>query len=242
MLLSFKYFLIISGLIVSGTLSAQLNISGLSDFGKNNVSEGIFLNSSILSNYQLDKNSIEFASQFNIISNTKRIFSSMYVKAARDLNLKNFPFTIQGFYLYNNFSELLFEYNYGGLIQIKRNRYIIKIGTNFKTYGINKQAQNNYQIESNTTLHENWDLMYAAYVFLKQKDNKYNLGLGVSNFDYFIINQKSNPVININGNYYLNPEINLFVELWMKSSGAFNMSVNYFGFLFRTGLTWEIDL
>jgi hypothetical protein len=49
-------------------------------------------------------------------------------------------------------------------------------------------------------------------------------------------------MIYLNGIYNLNNHIQLLGEIWLKSSGAFNLSVNYFGFFARAGILWKIDI
>jgi hypothetical protein len=71
-------------------------------------------------------------------------------------------------------------------------------------------------------------------------DNIWNIGFSFTNIDYFIINQETNPVINLQGKYDVSKSLTLFLESWYKSSGAFNLSVNSFGFFFRTGVLWKI--
>jgi hypothetical protein len=45
---------------------------------------------------------------------------------------------------------------------------------------------------------------------------------------------------NIRFDYKLNEPINLYSEFWYKSTGFFNIRVNYFGTLFRIGMLWKL--
>ncbi|MCD6597395.1 MAG: hypothetical protein J7L04_06895, partial [Bacteroidales bacterium] len=124
---------------------------------------------------------------------------------------------------------------------IRPKHFIIRIGTNFKTYALNKKAISNYEIDTDTKIKENWNLMYSFSYYLKSFDNLWNVGISITNFDYFIINQETNPVFNLNAWYKPGTPLKLFIETWYKSSGAFNLSVNYFGFFVRTGIIWNIQ-
>lgn len=237
-----QYILLFVGIVFSQQISAQLTTSFITDIGQNNISEGLFISSAGLVKYKIQKTTIESACQFNILNNTNQIVPAFKGLVSHDFLIKKFPITVNAFFLFNNFSELLFEYNYGMLTHFKRNHFTYKLGTNFRTYAISKTAIETYQIHSDESFHENWNLMYAFVYSLNPKSDKYNLSLAISNFDYFIINQESNPMIYVNGVYNLNNQIQFLGEIWLKSSGAFNLSVNYFGFFVRTGILWKIDI
>ena len=43
--------------------------------------------------------------------------------------------------------------------------------------------------------------MYRLSYYLKPADDKWNVCLSVTNIDYFVINQETNPVLNLSGLY-----------------------------------------
>ena len=43
--------------------------------------------------------------------------------------------------------------------------------------------------------------MYSFSYFLKPTDENWNVGLSVTNIDHFVINQETNPVMNLCGLY-----------------------------------------
>lgn len=241
--LKYPVYLIIitSGLFSSAIdLSAQINLEMHIDAGENYASEGLFVTTAGFGAYRFGETEIAGGCQFDLKSASGNIFSGFIIKPAREFTIKEFPFKIQGLYVYNRFSESLYEYNWGILANIERNHFIIHIGTNFRTYAITKTAMEKYGIESHKKIHENWNLMYLVNYNLKPSGHKWNIGLTLTNIDYFIIEQETNPVFNLNAKYKVSPPVTLFVESWHKSSGAFNLRVNHFGFFIRTGVVWEI--
>ena len=134
------------------------------------------------------------------------------------------------------------ESNWGILANIERKHFTWKLGTEFRTYHVTKEAIENFDIESNKNLHENWNMMYLLGYNLYPADNLWNIGIAITNIDHFIINQETNPMFFLQGKYKVSLPLTIYFESWYKSAGTLNISANYFGFLFRTGLIWELDL
>lgn len=212
------------------------------DVGENNVSDGLFVKSSGFGAYQFGKTKVVGGCQFDLKSSSVNIFTGSTIKVAREFSIEEFPFEIQRLLMYNPFSKLVHESNWGLLAKIQRKHFTYKLGTNFRTYQVTKKAINNYNIESNKKIHEYWNLMYLLRYNIKPNDYNWNIGISLTNIDHFTINQETNPFFYLHGKYKVTVPLTIYVESWYKSAGAFNISVNYFGFFFRTGLLWKIDL
>jgi hypothetical protein len=236
-----QLILILFGVFVSFSVKAQFQLSGYIDAGETNMSDGLFIKAAGFGVYQFEKNKVEGGFQFDLKSPGTNIFTGTTVKVAREFSIKQFPFEIQGLFIYNCFSELVHEYDWGILASIKQKHFRFILGTNFRTYKVTRKAIDDYDINSNKKIHENWNVMYLLAYNLKPHDHYWNIGLTVTNIDHFIVNQETNPVFNLNAKYDVTPQLTLFAESWYKSSGAFNLSVNYFGFFFRSGVLWRID-
>lgn len=238
-----KYlFSIILGLVFSVSLTAQINLATHFDIGENNVSNGVYFKNSSFVSYQYQKLHFTGGVQLDIKSAADNVFTGMTLIAGRDFSIKEFPFEMEGFILYNPFSSWVHEFNWGFLAKVQRKHFAFKLGTNFRTYSLSSTAQSNSNSESNEKIHENWNLMYFIRYNLKPVDYKWNVGISITNIDYFLINQETNPMFNLNGKYDFSEDLSLYSELWYKASGISNISVNYFGFFIRTGLVWKIDL
>jgi hypothetical protein len=236
-----RYIILIFSVFVSIEASSQKQLSACFDMGENNVSDGLFAKSLVRGSYEISKNKLEGGVQFELKSSNDFFLSGIYLKYSHSFTIKKFPFDVQGFYIHNGFSGMLFESDKGLLVDIKRKHFSYKIGTNFRTYGFTKSAIKEYGLSSNTKTHENWNVMYQLCYDLKLAEHKWNAGLTLTNIDNFLINQETNPFCNLHGHYKLSEPLTLFAELWYKSSGNFNLNVNYFGFFIRAGILWNVN-
>ena len=191
--------------------------------------------------YQKGKFNIEGGVQFDLRNYNNKIFTGSKIIAGREFVIKELPFEAQGLLMYNPFSKLLYEMNWGVLFKTQGEHFFYKLGTNFRSYHIPKSISDD-NLDGNNKLEENWNLMYLIGYNLKPIEHKWNVGVSVTNIDHFIINQETNPVFYLHGKYQVSKPLTLFGESWYKSAGAFNISVNHFGFFFRTGLVWKVDL
>lgn len=241
--MSLKYLLSICILLTSEIgIYAQINLQSYFDIGKNNVSEGVFIKNVYRSNYQYQDYTIEAGVQFDLVSPNPNALTGIDIICSGAFLIKNFPFNAKGFFMLNRFSDLQYETNFGFRLETKRfQHFLFEMGTNFKTYTINSAAREEYNIsKQNSKLSENFNLIYLATVYLKPHQNKWNAGLSFTNIDYYIINQSTNPVLNLQLRYRLGPKMSCYLESWYKSAGVFNINANYFGYFFRGGINLEL--
>lgn len=238
-----KYLIIIlSGIIVTLHVNAQVQLSTYIDAGENNVSEGFFIQNSVWGNYHWNKINVTGGGQFDLKSASSNFFTGVTLLVSREFMIKEFPFEIQGLFLSNFFSDLAHEYDWGILANLELKHFTFELGTEFRTYHITRQASEEYDIESNKNLHENWNIMYLAGYRVKPIDCKWNIGLAMTNIDNFLINQDTNPMLFLHGKYQVTVPLTLYIEPWYQSAGSLNLSANYFGFFIRTGLIWKLDV
>ena len=218
---------------------AQIGLTTYFDLGENNVSEGLYLKSAVLGSYPVKQMRIEGGMQYDLISAGSHFLSGVSLIVGKEMVIKNIQFEVLGLYMNNFFSGLAHESNWGALMNYEQNHFSGKLGTGFKTYEITPKARKRYDIESNTSIHENWNLMYLLQYNLNPKNSKWDLSAAITNIDHFLINQETNPMFNLCGGYNYSRSLSLFIESWYKNAGVLNISANYFGFFFRTGLKWE---
>ncbi len=237
-----RYFLLIILLLMTAfqQTEAQVRISTYIEAGENNVSDGLYLKNSFLGDYSFGKTRIEAGSQFDLLSAGPNVFTGVAAGIAREFSLKRFIYEVQGFYMYSSFSDLVHESNLGALINVERNHFDYKLGLEFRTYRITDAAADSFNLRSNRKLHENWNIVYLVSYRLKPADNNWNTGIAISNIDHFLVNQETNPMLNIHGSYAVSSPLELYAEIWYKGAGSLNISANYFGFFIRTGLIWKI--
>jgi hypothetical protein len=222
---------------------AQPELTFYNDVGKNNASQGLYIKSATLGNYTFGKYMVGTGFQFDLKSSNKNVFSGYRINASRDFVIKGIPIELQGFWIWTTFAEILGETDWGASLNMRHNHFETTIGTNFRTYTYRKKAIEEYGIAKNASkIHETFNMMYSFTYYLKPTDDQWNVGLSMTNIDYFIINQETNPVFDLRGSYKPRPPLCLYVQAWYKTAGAFNLEVNYFGFFIRTGIIWDINL
>jgi len=238
-----RYFVVtLLGIIIAHNSKAQFQLSAYADAGETNISDGLYVKSGILGVYHFGKTAFEGGGQFYVISNAaSNVLTATSAKISQQLSIKDFQFNIQGIFIYDMFSDVVHERNIGILALLERTHFTFKLGTNFRAYHITQKAKKEYNIESNDRLNENWNLMYFVGYNLKPIESKWNAGLSITNIDYFLINQETNPMFFLSGRYQVISPLELFVESWYKSAGTFNISANYFGFFIRTGVIWKLN-
>lgn len=238
-----KYLLSVFILIatVKG-LDAQITLQSHIDIGENNVSEGVFVKNSLRGSYVFQNYSVEAGMQFDLHSNNPNVLTGFDIIGLREFSIKDFPFDVKGFFFLNRFSDVLYETNWGFRIETRKLRhFLFELGTDFRTNTINKTAREEYDIlKSDSKIRENFNLIYVFTAYLKPRVNDWNVGLSVTNIDYYLVNQSTNPVFNLQATWRLKSKLTLYLETWYKQAGIFNINADYFGYFFRGGVKWEI--
>jgi hypothetical protein len=241
-ILNLRLYLISISLILSINTAAQPGLTIYTDMGSNNVSHGLFIKSTLLGQYKYRKNSVETGFQTDLKNYNRHFLSGYTIDVSRDFEIKGISLVVNGFYITTNFYGILRESNMGGLLKMKFNHFEMAFGTNFRTFTLRPGGITDYKNEKNNVkIREINNLMYLFNYNLKPADSFWNVGLSVTNFDHFTINQETNPMFNLHASYKLNLPVCLFAEAWYKIAGASNLEVNYFGFYIRTGIIWNIN-
>jgi hypothetical protein len=226
----------------SVTLIAQPGLTIYGDVGENNVSHGWYVKSAVIGNYHWKKIKIGSGLQFDRKYCWDNEFSGFKATIGREFSIKEFTFTGQAFFIYAPFSELLYQTNWGALVDVKHNHVQLSIGANKRTYAYTQKAIEEYHIPKDSAkIREHLNIMYSFSYFIKPIDNDWNVGLSVTNYDNFVINQETNPMFNLQGLYRVSEPLIVYAEAWLQISGLTNLEINYFGCYFRTGLLWQLD-
>jgi len=223
-------------------VNAQLVLQTFIDIGEHNASGGVYMKNIYRSSYQYHRYIFEAGMQLDIISNNPNALTGIDITGSRGFLFKDFPFDIKGFFMLNRFSDLMYETNWGARIGTRKpEHFLFELGTNFKTYTINSIAREEYNINKvDSKLRENFNLIYTITAYLKPQNKDWNAGLSCTNIDYYIINQSTNPVFNLQMKYKIKPNLTVYLDSWFKQAGIFNIYANYFGYFIRGGLKWEL--
>jgi hypothetical protein len=236
----FLILIALIGLSVPYTLPAQWQFRAYADAGEHNASEGFYLRSTASVSYALPTTRLSGGLQFELTGNTPRVLTGVQINILQDLQIREFPFKIGAFVLHKPYSDLLYENNVGLLAQTDLRQFHIMLGNGFRAYRLTRQAIDAFPGTDNTVIRENWNLIYRIGYDLKPAEHPWNAGIAVTNFDHFLMNQETNPMLSVYGRYEAVPDLDLFMEAWYKHAGVFNISANYFGFFFRMGVSYEI--
>ena len=220
---------------------AQAHLQFYFDVGENNVSDGLFVRNTCRTGYRYFRYSIEAGVQFDLAGNSLNTFSGFELKGISNFVLHNFPFDLKGFYMLNRISALLYETNWGFRMATKgRGHFSAEVGTNIKCYNLSSYASKAFHLNNERQLREKLHLTYSFAFYLKPLSYSWNVGFSVTTVDYFVIDQPTNPVFNLQLTCPIRTALNLDVSVWYKQAGIFNINANYFGCFIRGGLTWTI--
>lgn len=238
--LNFRIILFSISLVSYAGLTAQPGMNVYTEAGKNCVSDGLFIKTAAFGCYKLGKNKVEAGIQANLKGKEHFLFSGYSFSASREQAIKATVLSAQGFLTLTSNSGVLRETNWGALFSMRRKRFEMTVGTNFRTYAFKAGAVQEYDIaEPAVRFHENFNLMYSLSYYVMPADDRWNMGLSVTNYDYFTINQEVNPSLRLSGLYKPGSHVCLYAEVWHLTAGLLNMSVNHFGILLKTGLSWN---
>lgn len=234
----FLYGLLLACILSVGAM-AQPEVRYYADLGSNQASNGFYVHNGLITNYTLKDFEFSFGGQLNLINSNNVFLSGLKSQISSDFELNTKTFNLQGFYLYLPFSPFVKEIDFGLIGSYSTPAFDFKLGGNFRQYSLRRSVRQEADFET-TRILENWNLMYLLRYRLKPIGSNWNLALSLTNFDYFLINQETNPVLALSGDYRFNESLKCFAEIWYKTAGAFNLNVNYFGYFVRTGIEWRI--
>jgi hypothetical protein len=220
-------------------VSGQFKFAAYTENGISNVSDGFYGNAAILPSYTYKKYKAEAGILCGISSVSERFFKSFYAGASAQIFIKKIHFCVEGGYISSYPSKELRESNYMGLLGYISKHFTLKLGYNYRTYKFSKKTIRDLGIPDNR-VHEPFNIMYRISYNVKPPGNKWNLETAISNYDYFYIQQTTNPMLDINFTYKPLDNLTLFAETLYKSAGMLNLSVNYFALSVKTGIIWEL--
>ncbi|MDR4987831.1 MAG: hypothetical protein RG741_03200 [Bacteroidales bacterium] len=231
------YFIICS--LTVFTVQAQLSFLLFADAGSNQVSDGWYTRSIAAGSYNTGLYAVAGGVQFKLQGNSNAL-NGAFVNAGRQLVIREYPVQAKAFFAAHRFSELMYETNWGVMAETSYKQFDVKAGTSFRRYAFTKSAVEAYDIsEEGSQLRENFNMVYRAGYSLNPYDHSWNIRAFVTNLDHIVINQETNPILGVSGFYRISDSFSLLLEARYLSAGAFNLSVNPFGYVFRTGIRWE---
>ncbi|MDD3095916.1 MAG: hypothetical protein WC372_07155 [Candidatus Neomarinimicrobiota bacterium] len=237
---SIMIFFLLLALLLPRMLPAQWQLSVRAEAGAHNASEGMYLRSAAAVQYRLKDTEFSAGLQFELFGKVPRHFSGLNLGISQAMAIREFPFEVAAFFLHRPYSDLQYENSWGLLAETDYRHFHFMFGNGFRAFRLTRQAVQDYPEGAGTLIRENWNLLYRIGYDLKSEDNFWNAGIAVTNLDYFLMNQETNPMLLLHGNAEIASGLDLYAEFWYKQAGVFNISANYFGYFFRLGVLWEL--
>jgi hypothetical protein len=221
--------------------SASFRLPAYIELGQNNISDGIFLKTAFMPTYEFGKYTAQAGIRFDIVSNNENVISGLSLMGSRSFMIKNFPLDVKGLYIRTAYSGVIHENKWGVLFNTRTEHFTFGLGTSFRTLALNKEEAKTLNDSINTSIHENWNMLYQFSYFIKPIGNKWNINLSITNIDYFNLSQETNPIFKVGTIYNLSPPLTFFIDSGYQSAGILNMNIEYFGFFFKTGIIWNLQ-
>ena len=220
----------------------QLKQTVLVDAGSSTVSEGAFFRPAVMAAYRIDKFSVGTGFQWSFSSAERKVLSGGFISGSGDFKVREIPLSADLFVRRNPFSDVVRETLFGAVLNHERSRLDIHFGYHMRRYRLNENA-----VEPDTpfsgsalSIWEYRNFMYRGTVRLKERDAPWNLSVSVTNYDYFLIQQETNPMVNLAGYFRISDAVKLHSALWYQGAGMSNIHANHYGFYFRTGIVWQV--
>jgi hypothetical protein len=222
-------------------LHAQFQLESQIDLGNNVLSDGLYIQYSDFVHYEQKYWHAEAGFQIGLLQPQNVFLNSWYITSCAKIPAGKTIIDAGAEYAWTAFAPDLREVNWVLFAGTSFTHWKLILGTNRRVYRMRNQAANEESnIDYRDSFIEEWNIMYSVGYRLKPPENKLNLLFTVTDFDHFLIQQESNPMINARFDYRLNESLNLYSEFWYKSSGLLNIKVDYFGLFIRLGAIWEL--
>lgn len=233
------FLLLVSCFFLAGY--GQLSQSAMMDAGMSTISSDGFFRIASVSEYKLSSFHGSAGFQWVFSGDERKNLSGGFLAAGRDFSTTVVPFTADLFFRVNPYSSLTRETNFGFLLKYMRSHLEIHAGYHVRYYLLSSGHENTGDLNegADRTIWEYRNFIYRGTLHLNKPETAWNLSLSVTNFDHFLIQQETNPLLTISGKYKLAEESSVFAEFWMQNAGMLNLHPNFYGFYFRTGLKWQ---
>jgi hypothetical protein len=239
----FSFFLL-AGLLIGfhSGLSAQITLDGYTGLLDNNSSQGIKADVSGQVSAQFGTFTASAGSLFTFPDNNQIYFSAIKLQVHNEFQLFKQPVNVGAFYMWKPFSVDLRETTFGLLAGYRTGRFGFQLGLNSRVYYFTQAAKMKYNFSDavSTSIWEPVNVMYRVSYF-QPLSAKWEMEAMLTNYDNYIIEQETNPMVQTKFTYKMNEKLNLYADLGYQQAGLLNIRVNTFGIFLRGGVVWKIN-
>lgn len=222
--------------------NGQLKQSVYMDAGSSTVSNGLFARPALTTSYGFNSFYGSTGFQWTFSSAERNALSGWFINGGSKFTVREIPFSAHLFYLVNPYTKSIRESNFGGAINHELSRFDIHFGYHIRRYRLNESAIEQGERLSGPALSiwEYRNFIYRGTLHLKKRNAPWNLLVSVTNYDYFLLQQETNPMVSLAGYFRISDAVKIQSSLWYQGSGMSNIHSNHFGFYFRTGIVWQV--
>ncbi len=222
------------------TLFGQPAVSGYAEIGNSPVL-GTFGTFAMIPEYKVHGLAVETGISLLGSGQKETLLDAVMLRGSYAFSVKQNPLGLALGYIWKQPSTELRETNIYLSVDYGLKHWYFLLGNNFRTYRLsgNYREEQGFSRED-SRIRESWNLMYRVSFSVNAPQKSWNLITTITNVDYFLIEQETNPLFNLRGLYKPRQDLVLFMEAWYKTSGMLNIQVNHYGFQFRFGVTWDI--
>lgn len=223
-------------------LTGQPMISEYFTFGSNAVSEGLYFQNNTQVSYKLNKFTLGGGVQFTASHSDQQVLSGFFLRGAAELFSNRFPILVSLEYLRKPYSKLLSENNFCLTIERRWKHFELVLGNSVRVWSLSRRQLNQLGMAnaSDRSIVEYRNLLYRLTYNVKPRNSRWNLSFSLTDFDDFLIQRGTNPLISCALMKVITSDIELFSELWYQGAGMFNLQADYFGFYLKTGIRWQL--
>ncbi len=177
------------------------------------------------------------------VDELKSGYGASVFKAGRKISISKRLETQAHVFYYNRLaSDIIREENAGVMLTAELEHWEFALGNNSRRYVLRKDYRNTVQLSdsADAKIYEWRNVMYRISYEIKSKEDPWNLRFGVTNYDYFIINQGTNPMLFSEFDYSPNNLLQFRISVCYKGAGSMNLQADYFGFFLRGGVIWNV--
>jgi hypothetical protein len=219
----------------------QFEQAVLLDAGSSTVSDGAFVRPAAITSYRYDRFFAVAGLQWTFSSAERKVLSGTFIQGGSDFKIKEVPLSAGLFLSRNPYSDFASETCFGAVVNHERTHLDVQFGCHMRRYGPGKSAveQGDPVPDPALSIWEYRNFMYRGTVRLKERDAPWNLSASLTNFDHFLIQQETNPMVNIAGYCKISGAVKIHSSIWYQGAGMLNIHANHYGFYFRTGVVWQ---
>jgi len=227
--------------VVTVICSSQPSVMSYIEAGQNNIFSRGYFSHSILSSYDLNHDSFNAGMIYSFGGDRENYFGGYSLGYTRSFSVFKQSFAATGYYLWVPFSHELRQTNWCLALNYNLPHFRFTLGNNYRTYRFSKAfIRSDANPSGDYRIIEPGNFIYSFQYRIKREDNIWNLMFSLTNNDYFMIEQETNPMILMKGTYKFMDNLTSFMDAGYKSAGLLCIKVDYFGYFFRLGLKWDI--